>query len=99
MGHQATVFNKNFIFVEAVEKFRLNTIARIGEIMDLVDKSVDVGIRTAPKSSNHPALVQSYNDVIRELAITLNLTLYDYDHDVWSSVNFDRKMEPRLFRD
>ena len=90
---------KNFVFVEAVEKFRLNTIARIGEIMDLVDKSVDVGIRTAPKSSNYPALVQSYNNVIRELAITMNLTLYDYDHDVWSSVNFDRKMEPRLFRD
>ena len=67
--------------------------------MQLVDKSVDVGVRTAPKSSHYPALVQSYNDVIREIAITMNLTLYDYDQDVWSSVNFDRKLEPRLFRD
>lgn len=90
---------KNFNVAEAIAKYRSNTIGRIHDILQLVDKSVDVGLRTAPKSAHYSTLVQSFNEVIRELTVTMNLTLYGYDQDVWSSVNFDTQLETHLFRD
>lgn len=90
---------RKFNITEVAIKFKSNILARVDEIMHLVGDSVDVGLRTGPRSLYHFDLVHVLNEVIREIAMERNLTLYDYDLDVWSSVDFDFKMETHLFRD
>lgn len=98
VAHLVAVVRK-FNTTEAAMKFKSNVLARIDEIVHLAGGSVDVGVRTGPRSLSHFDLVHTLNEVLREIAFERNVTLYDYDLDVWSSVNFDFKMETTLFRD
>jgi hypothetical protein len=84
---------------KAMELFSLNTNLRIEEIQHMVGKGVDVGLRTAAYSAASAKLTTIFNKVIRQIANEKNLTLYDLDHDVWSTVDFDYSLESTLFRD
>jgi hypothetical protein len=90
---------KKFNIKDVAIKFKSNVLARLNEIVHLVGESVDVGVRTGPRSLYHLDLVHVFNELVREIALEKNLTLYDYDVDMWSSVDFDLKMETHLFRD
>jgi hypothetical protein len=90
---------RKFNVTDVAIKFKSNVLARIDEIVHLVGESVDVGVRTGPRSIYHYDLVHVLNEMVREIAFERNLTLYDYDVDVWSSVDFNLKMETHLFRD
>ena len=80
--------------------FKENTHDRIEEILLLVPNTVDVGLRTSPRSSHQPDLIHRFNTALREIALERNVSLYDFDMDVWSLMKFDFKnMEPLLFRD
>jgi len=56
-------------------------------------------MRTAvwEKAAGH--LLKEFNNVIRKIASTKNLTLFDYDKEVWGTVGFDYSEEPFIFRD
>ncbi len=43
--------------------------------------------------------MHSYNKVLREIAASRNLTIYDFNNDVWSKVNFDASKTDRIQRD
>lgn len=90
---------KNFDEIALIARFKQNIIDRISEISQIVPDSVDVGIRTAPRSAFHTNLINGYNNAMREIASERNISLYDYDLDIWSSVNFNFKLESHLFRD
>jgi hypothetical protein len=90
---------RKFNVTDVAIKFKSNILARIDDIVHLVGESVDVGVRTGPRSIYHYDLVHALNEMVREIAFERNLTLYDYDVDVWSSVDFNLKMETHLFRD
>ena len=40
-----------------------------------------------------------FNEIIRRIASERNLTLFDYDKEVWSTVGFDYSQEKNMFRD
>jgi hypothetical protein len=84
---------------KAMDLFTVNTNLRIEEIQQMVGKRVDVGLRTAAYSAASAKLTTVFNKVIRQIAIEKNLTLYDLDHDVWSTVDFDYSLESTLFQD
>lgn len=84
---------------KATELFARNTNLRIEEIRQMVGKTVDVGLRTAAYSVASGKLTTLFNKIIREIAEAKNLTLYDLDHDVWSTVDFDYSLESTIFQD
>ena len=79
---------------------RLTLWSRLIDIFQIFnDTRVDVGIRTAVWFAELGGMLDLYNNEIRRLAAFKNLTFYDMDNDVWSSVGFDRSKERFLFRD
>jgi hypothetical protein len=82
-----------------LEKFRLDTNARLDEIRAIVGNETDVGVRTAAWSVRGGIGIREYNVAIQDIAHQKNLTFYDFDHDVWSSVNHNYAKEWHLFRD
>lgn len=83
----------------ATELFLLYTKLRIEQIQQMVGKTVDVGLRTAAYSAASNRLTPVFNKVIRDIATSKKLTLYDLDHDVWSTVDFDYSLESTVFQD
>jgi hypothetical protein len=73
--------------------------SRLDQIKDIVGSDVDVGFRTAPWVAIGGELLRSFNDITREISVTRNATLYDFDRDMWSSADFDYRKEYILFRD
>ena len=90
---------KTFDISLAKSRFRSNFLSRIEEISLLVGPTVDVGLRTAPRSNFRRDLVDHFNHIIREISAERGLTLYDYDMDLWTSVSNNVAMESHLFRD
>jgi hypothetical protein len=88
-----------FDVAEEMSRFRYNTNSRLDEILLLVGPTVDVGLRTAPRSIFRRDLVEHFNRVLREIASKRGMTIYDYDVDLWTSVNNNLTMESHLFRD
>lgn len=58
-----------------------------------------MGVRTAVSNMANGRLLHAYNDIIRRVARELNVLLYDYDVDVWSTVSFDVAQEKKVMRD
>jgi len=58
-----------------------------------------MGLRTAVWSRANGLLVHSFNDIVRKLAAEFGVLLYDYDADLWSSVNFVTLQEKKILRD
>ena len=79
--------------------FRIDTLKRIEQIQEILDNKIDVGLRTAAWSVRGGDIIHSYNKIIRDISHEKNLTLYDLSDDIWSTVNYDKTMEWRLFRD
>ena len=88
-----------FSTYKSIDKFRFDTTSRLDEILAIVGDKSDVGLRTAAWSIRGGSGIREYNVAIREMALQKNLTLYDFDHDIWSSVNHDFTKEWHLFRD
>lgn len=40
-----------------------------------------------------------FNEIIRKTAFNRNLTLFDYDKEIWGTVGFNYSEEVNLFRD
>ena len=84
---------------KSIDKFRFDTTSRVDEILAIVGNKSDVGLRTAAWSIKGGLGIREYNVAIREIALQKNLTFYDFDHDIWSSVDHDFTKEWHLFRD
>ena len=62
--------------------------------------SVDIALRTAVWFSTGGPLLHAMNGIIRHIARERELSLFDFDKDVWGTVNWDVSQEKmKLFRD
>lgn len=101
-----------------ISKFQQEINNRIDEIMAIVGNHTDVGLRTDIWSSQRvqstywkylalpdgtPDMMHQHNAMIRTVTLLQrNLTLYDYDHDVWSSAlpaNYTDAERSNIFKD
>lgn len=82
-----------------ISKFTNNTNLRLNELLQMVDKSVDVGLRTAVWCRVGGNQLHTVNQIIRDIALERNLTLYDFDKDIWSTVNYEKKQQSHLLSD
>ena len=71
--------------------FRMRTMQRIDEILQMIAKSVYFGLRTAVWNLKGGKLLHEFNRVIRDF------TFYDFHQDAWSTANYDKTMFPHLF--
>ena len=70
----------------SLAQFTANTIHALKLLRQVVnDINVDIGLRTAVTRSNW-GLVNDYNGIYRQLSKDHNITLYDYDLDIWSTL-------------
>jgi hypothetical protein len=99
----------------SLAEFENNLNGRVSDIersiaSNVVNKSIDmssrpggisVGLRTAVANRACGPLLRGFNGIIRKTAVSRNLTLYDFDSDVWSSVDWDIHAEHqyKIFRD
>ena len=81
------------------DDFRKNLLARIADILLLIDKKTDFGLRTAVWNRSGGELLTEFNRVTRTVAAEENLTLYDFDRDAWSTVHYDYSQHRNIFRD
>lgn len=58
-----------------------------------------MGLRTAVWSKANGLLLHAFNDIARRIAAEVGILLYDYDTDLWSSVDFDVSQEKKILRD
>jgi hypothetical protein len=83
-----------------VHLFRIDTLKRIGQIQRIFEnKKVDIGLRTAAWSVRGGNVIHMYNKIIRNISCEKNLTFYDLSDDLWSSMDYDKTKEWRLFED
>ena len=82
-----------------ISKFTNNTNLRLDELLQMVDKSVDVGLRTAVWCRVGGNQLHNVNQIIRDIAKERNLTLYDFDYDIWSTINYDKKQQSHILLD
>lgn len=87
------------LYNRSLAAFVNNTHARLNEIRDIIGNDVDLGLRTAVWGKVGSDVLSALNDIVRSIAAERNLTFYDYDKDVWSTVEFDHFMQPFVFRD
>jgi hypothetical protein len=67
------------------------------------EHAVDVGLRTAAFNTRQASfasharpggpMLYAFNDVVRKIATKRNLTLYDFDNDLWSSLGYDYSVD------
>ena len=91
-------------FVQTLYTMETDVRSRLDELVKTVESGVDVGIRNAPYSPAYEPirtgeLYHNYNQMMRKIASDRNITFYDYDFDLWSSVNFDYRRQKELFVD
>lgn len=99
--HHVLQVNETLWF-SAVESFTRNLKARVGEILAWVgNQDVAVGLRTSVWEAKGGMLLTAFNEIQRKLASEMNLVLFDFDRDVWSTVSFNYTpgFEAFIFRD
>lgn len=99
----------SYPFANHSRAFAQDITARLHELQQLVGNTVDVGLRTDVWStrrvqSMHWALkdedlMHVHNNVVREVAIQQNVTLFDFDKDLWSRYNFNDSFRQEIFAD
>ena len=89
----------NINYTVETETFYRNTMARVNDIIFIANNDVKVGMRTGVWSNRSGELLHMFNDIIRNISMSKNLTLYDFDDDMWSSVNYDNNQEKYIFQD
>ena len=82
-----------------INTFTNNTNLRLNELLQMVDKSVDVGLRTAVWCRIGGNQLHTVNQIIRDIAKERNLTLYDFDYDIRSTINYDKKQQSHILFD
>ena len=97
----SSVWNESIKRFEKNVNSRLNEIEQHAiRLSKKWGKIANVGIRTAlfnPTPSSHQSpsialedrIIHAYNNILRKIATERNLTLFDLDNDIWSSVNWD----------
>jgi len=77
-------------------------------LVELAGATVEVGLRTAvwfPSKESVKGkddLIADMNEIIRDVSIQVNCSLYDYDRDVWSLFDFQHTSESnhnKIFRE
>jgi len=102
-------------FNESLSEFEVNVRNRLVDVHTSLIKNLQVvysnasniaelarmrmGVRTAVQNVAAGPLLHGMNEIIRRIAIDRNITLYDYDQDLWSSIDFDFSREDLLLRD
>ena len=76
-----------------------DTLKRIEQIQQIFDYKVDLGLRSAAWSARGGNMIHTYNNIVRNISLEKNLTFYDLSEDMWSTMDHDKEMEWRLFRD
>lgn len=89
---------------ELLDRFYRNTNERLDQVYEILKDShvyVDVGLRTAAWEERGGLFLHGLNEAIRKISQIRNVTLYDFDYDIWSisSYNYEYYMEKYLFRD
>jgi len=89
--------------------FKLSLNDRVSQILDIVAQwrqvepnisDIDVGLRTGAWGEMDGELFHDFNTITRQISLERNLTMFDLDNDLWSSVDFNRSMQfTHLFRD
>lgn len=82
-----------------VDVFRNDTITRLVEVRAMIGDKVDLGVRTAGWSVRGGRVLKEYNDAIKDIAHAKNLTFFNFNFDIWSTVGFNLTKEWHLFRD
>ena len=87
-----------------LDRFYRHTNDRLDQVYELLKDSnvpVDVGLRTAAWEERGGLFLHGLNEALRKISHIRNVTLYDFDYDIWSipSFNYDYYMEKHLFRD
>ena len=87
-----------------LDRFYRNTNERLDQVYEILkdsNVSVDVGLRTAAWEERGGLFLHALNEAIRKISQLRNVTLYDFDYDIWSipSYNYEYYMEKYLFRD
>ena len=91
--------NGNINYSLETETFHRNTVARVDDIIRAANKDVKVGLRTGAWCKRSGKLLHMFNAIIRNISLSKNLTLFDFDDDMWSSANYDYEQEKYMFRD
>ncbi len=91
---------------EAAE-FRENILARLADIdaalrnfttkMGIRKHVLEVALHTAPQVYYINPVIEKYNNELRNMSQQMNMTLYDYDLDVWSSWDFVHNAEGQVY--
>lgn len=59
----------------------------------------NIGLRTAVLNKAGGNLVNAMNDIYRKVAARRGLSLYDFDNDVWATLEWDYSKQSTVFRD
>lgn len=85
-----------------VETERLRRVALHNDTVDYSKFKLDLVLRTTSWRPNNGEVLVAFNNIIRNISVYRNLTLYDFDYDLWSSVDYhrtSRNNDNLLFRD
>jgi hypothetical protein len=87
------------LYNKSVAVFEENINARLDELINMTGGAIDIGVRTAVVINAHRALLLKYNEIVRATALRRNLTIFDFNDDIWSIIGFDATYESFLLRD
>ena len=104
MGENDTDHKDASFHLKSLQTMEIDVRSRLDELVKTVESGVDVGIRNSPYSPAYEPtgtgeLFHNYNQMMRKIASDRNITFYDYDFDLWSSVNFDYRRQKEVFLD
>lgn len=88
-------------FNETTVKMRSDVIERLNDIRQIIGPNIELGLRTSSyyNDNNVGYLMTAWNDVYREIAHELNVSLIDIDRDVWAITNYEYSFNEFLMRD
>lgn len=103
-GSKGNYYFDTDLYMRNLSAIEYDTEKRLDEIVTLIGDKVQLGLRTTAWSPGYlhtgvGAMFREYNEMLRRLSISRNLTLYDYDSDMWSSVNYNYSQHDALFLD
>ena len=96
-----TSFNEEHLkWEDIMNGFEKNMNTRIDQLQKLTaGLNIDIGVQTVPVTALGSHCIESFNKILRSVAFHRNITLYDYDSDIWSKVHYKYNMQGKLFRD
>lgn len=91
-------------YLKTLKTMESDVNSRLDELLEVVGSKVDVGVRNTPYSPGYEEkglgpLYRDYNQMMRKIARNRNITFYDYDFDLWSSVKYDYRKHKDVFAD